>query len=98
MQEESDTYDVVEHNILIGRRLYTGRTRSARCYITLDPYQQVMLIQSNQISMMLYKPDVDQEATLYQKNQVSMMLYNSGSCSAGPVMREEPDPHDETSK
>ena len=41
-QEESNTYDVVEHNILIGRRLYTGRSRSARCYITQDPYQQVM--------------------------------------------------------
>ena len=54
MREEPGKYMVIEHWILISRRIYTRRTGQACCYITQDLEQQSTLYQTNRASKLLY--------------------------------------------
>ena len=68
---------------------------SAWCYITLDPDQQETLYHRNRIGMKSYNARAWSQKILYNESRFSIIVYNTGSLSAGDVIADEPDQHDD---
>ena len=52
--EGQGQHAVIQHWILIGKRVYNRSTDSEWCYVSLDSDQQTTLYQKNRASMLLY--------------------------------------------